>query len=419
MNKNIKQIAAVTMSCSIIAGTFSGCDIFAKSYTMEEIFNEVSSYDSYSSDMSVSFNNGTDEAAFSLKDSVNKTDISIESVSLKGIADEETIGFSISDPLIYRDGKMYINVGNFVDLMNSSNFEELAGCTFDQIVDESELDYDFKSIGWVEMPFTEINPTLLDRSRNIQSAVIDDICTSLKNSKVGFDRLEKNKYEIRAEDKDSVVEIMEIIRNAISNNKESFVSLYKESYKSVDFNSLEDEYSNLLTDMILKFCDQTGISYTDDDKATFQSQIARTISFEDVESAIESSMDDSADNLDELIEKFDELIDVVKDSEDADVNMVYSIYLTGPKDKHEIQQTLNMDFSENTGDDESEHITFSLSSTTMQATNLSIDIPDSVKGIDDIGAEMLVSAIPEEKKEQLKEITLSDLLNNSGVNVLY
>ncbi|MDD7294566.1 MAG: hypothetical protein PUG85_04020 [Oscillospiraceae bacterium] len=136
--------------------------------------------------------------------------------------------------------------------------------------------------------------------------------------------------------------------------------------------------------MILKFCDQTGISYTDDDKATFQSQIARTISFEDVESAIESSLDDSADNLDELIEKFDELIDVVKDSEDADVNMVYSIYLTGPKDKHEIQQTLNMDFSENTGDDESEHITFSLSSTTMQATNLSIDIPDSVKGIDDI-----------------------------------
>lgn len=244
MKKSIKQIAAVTMSCSIIAGTFSGCDIFAKSYTMEEIFNEVSSYDSYSSDMSVSFNNGTDEAAFSLKDSVNKTDISIESVSLKGIADEETIGFSISDPLIYRDGKMYINVGNFVDLMNSSNFEELAGCTFDQIVDESELDYDFESIGWVEMPFTEINPTLLDRSRNIQSAVIDDICTSLKNSEVGFDRLEKNKYEIRAEDKDSVVEIMEIIRNAISNNKESFVSLYKESYKSVDFNSLEDEYSN-------------------------------------------------------------------------------------------------------------------------------------------------------------------------------
>ena len=38
MKKSIKQIAAVTMSCSIIAGTFSGCDIFAKSYTMEEIF---------------------------------------------------------------------------------------------------------------------------------------------------------------------------------------------------------------------------------------------------------------------------------------------------------------------------------------------------------------------------------------------
>lgn len=413
--KNIKKVAAVTVSCGMLASSLSGCALLEKNMTIEEILQEASSYNTYSVMFNANASNkaSNEDLSLSVLGYADNMNVSLASISLNSNIDDEKVDLEISDAFRMIDGKLYVNVSSLVKVLNSDAMKDMSGDTLDSILEESGLDIDLDSIGWLELPVAEYNETANEKMSSIQNTFISNISEALKTSEIKVDRIEKNNYKISISDRDSLVKLLTTIKDTIKNNKDTYINQASDIIKSVEYEALIDTYGDIIIDTVKETCSAIDLSYTDDDLSALSSYIDEAIKASDIQSAVDEQIDDMSDYFDESIESIESMIDDITNSDTDNFILDYEIALTGKKNNHVVSQKITFNTKETDEDTNAEEdVSIIVSAEIAQLPESMVSVPENANDIPSVVSGLVKNILPDEIKESIKEVSLSDLLSS-------